>query len=54
MEEAVTKSDGGGGGGMDAPVLSVRQQKGEASMRGVGGVSHNTGGLAASAFMIRR
>ncbi|XP_036431294.1 deleted in malignant brain tumors 1 protein-like [Colossoma macropomum] len=42
-----------GGGGTDAAIHSVRWQKGEESMRGVGGVVDNVGGLADTVLVVR-
>ena len=49
MEETVAESRSGG---MDALVPCARWQGGEESIRRVGGVVHNVGGIADEAFMV--
>lgn len=48
-EEAVAES---GGSGMDALVPSARWQEDEESLRGLGGVVHDAGGLADAAVVV--
>ena len=47
-KEAVAESVGG----MDALVPSARQQEGEESIKGVGGVVHNAGGLVNAELVV--